>query len=86
MRVIPVLRGVCSFVKSGESIDRSGVQRIRIILWSVKLRVLNPKLQKQPLIREIKKKRHVTDKARKHHRECLLLLARKWSFRHPRRY
>jgi hypothetical protein len=24
MRVIPVLRGVCSFVKSGESIDRSG--------------------------------------------------------------
>ena len=32
-----------------------GVQRIRIILCSVKLRVLNPKLQKQRYIREIKK-------------------------------
>ena len=61
------------------------MQRIRIIFWSVKLRVLNPKLQNQRYIREIKK-RHITDKARKHHRECLLLLARKWSFRHQRRY
>ena len=73
------------FCEAGNRSIDSGMQRIRIILWSVKLRVLNPKLHKQRYIREIKK-RHIKDKARKHHRECLLLLARKWSFRHPRRY
>ena len=39
MRVIPA-RGVCSFVKRGND----QVRRIRIILFSVKLRVLNPNL------------------------------------------
>ena len=72
------------FCEAGNRSIDQGEQRIRIILCSVKLRVLNPKLHKQRYIREIKK-RHIKDKARKHHRECLLLLARKWSFRHPRR-
>ena len=43
------------FCEAGNRSIDSGVQRIRIILWSVKLRVLNPKLHKQHYIREIKK-------------------------------
>ena len=81
--LFPRERSVFFCEAGNRSIDQ--VQRIRIILCSVKLRVLNPKLQKQ-LHQRDKKKRHITDKARKHHRECLLLLARKWSFRHPKRY
>ena len=81
MRVIPA-RGVCSFVKRGND----QVCRIRIILFSVKLRVLNPNLFLKPphkTKREIKKD---TSTSQTHHQECLPLLARKWSFRHPRRY
>lgn len=56
MRVIPA-RGVCSFVKRGND----QVRRIRIILFSVKLRVLNPKLFLKPPHKTNKrdKKRHI---------------------------
>lgn len=44
--------------------------------------MLNPKIQKQANNREIKKTTH----HRRTQTSCLLLLARKWSFRHQRRY
>ena len=55
--LFPRERSVFFCEAGNRSIDLQ-VQRIRIILWSVKLRVLNPKLQKQHYIREIKKTTH----------------------------
>ena len=52
--LFPRERSVFFCEAGNRSIDLQ-VQRIRIILCSVKLRVLNPKLQKQRYIREIKK-------------------------------
>ena len=57
MRVIPA-RGVCSFVKRGND----QVRRIRTILFSVKLRVLNPNLFLKPPHKKQKKR----DKKRRH--------------------
>ena len=51
--LFPRERSVFFCEAGNRSIDLQ-VQRIRIILWSVKLRVLNPKLQKQRNIRGIK--------------------------------
>ena len=50
------------FCEAGNRSIDSGVQRIRIILWSIKLRVLNPKLHKQALHQRDKKKRHIKTK------------------------
>ena len=55
--LFPRERSVFFCEAGNRSIDLQ-VQRIRIILCSVKLRVLNPKLQKQRYIREIKKTTH----------------------------
>ena len=55
--LFPRERSVFFCEAGNRSIDLQ-VQRIRIILCSVNLRVLNPKLQKQRYIREIKKTTH----------------------------